>query len=507
VRLPRYLIAVFALFSLGIGFSRISCRANAGRCHAGFEAVTANQHGSFNARNTKMKTPAKRNRPSHARKMLLESLEGRRMFDASGILDASEPEIRTQVIPSEVRLVNGTLRIDALVPIQNVTVTANGDKVTVASKGPGSMADVSFNRADVVDILFNGSEFDDIFVNDTDIDSIAFGRGGNDRLVGGSGNDDLFGGAGNDRLYGRGGVDLLLGQGGMDRLFDEDGNVSDFVAQPKPTPVAEPIVAPVKSFVKVSGDAATRSLNINQGGEVQIDLSAYNVKAVGIQGGVLSSVGTITHDATNNRLVTFKPAEGFSEKVVLEVTHQVVERVIYADIHTVYPAIFYKAGYRPDYTFSRNPIGLPRVVTKSFAIEVSVKPVTVATRQQVLFVKNAVVESLVPNATTPINRTSVVNPVSIPFVPEVSVAKTNPLRPTLLVLTQGANFNFKGNETGHATFDWQTNLGRNLTRDLEAAGSEVFTMEVQWNSLASNQNAVKDVAGKIREFLSNRQTQ
>jgi len=201
-----------------------------------------------------MKTPAKRNRPNQGRKMLLESLEGRRMFDASGILDASEPEIRTQVIPSEKRLVNGTLRIDALVPIQNVTVTANGDKVTVASKGPGSMADVSFNRADVVDILFNGSEFDDIFVNDTDIDSIAFGRGGNDRLVGGSGNDDLFGGAGNDRLYGRGGMDLLLGGDGVDRLFDKD--VAADVQQPVVTPVEKPKADPPVSLPDESKNEA-----------------------------------------------------------------------------------------------------------------------------------------------------------------------------------------------------------------------------------------------------------
>ncbi|TWT89146.1 calcium-binding protein [Neorhodopirellula pilleata] len=145
-----------------------------------------------------------------------------------GILDSSEPEVRAQVIPCEVRLVDGTLRIDALVQGQNVQVTANGDKVTVASKRFGSMADVSFDRSEVVDILFNGSEGDDIFVSETGIDSIAVGRRGNDRLVGSSGNDDLFGGTGNDRLYGRGGVDLLLGRDGVDRLFE--GEESDVIS-------------------------------------------------------------------------------------------------------------------------------------------------------------------------------------------------------------------------------------------------------------------------------------
>jgi hypothetical protein len=61
----------------------------------------------------------------------------------------------------------------------------------------------------------------------------AWGRAGNDTLVGGSGNDVLIGGAGNDALQGNGGRDVMVGGAGGDNLFgfvpggDEDILIGD----------------------------------------------------------------------------------------------------------------------------------------------------------------------------------------------------------------------------------------------------------------------------------------
>jgi Ca2+-binding RTX toxin-like protein len=49
---------------------------------------------------------------------------------------------------------------------------------------------------------------------------LAYGYGGNDRLVSGDGNDTLDGGDGNDYLYSKDGDDLLIGGDGNDYLQD-----------------------------------------------------------------------------------------------------------------------------------------------------------------------------------------------------------------------------------------------------------------------------------------------
>ena len=541
--------------------------------------------------------------------MLLESLEGRRMFDASGILDASEPEIRTQVIPSEVRLVNGTLQIDALVPIQNVTVTANGDKVTVASKGPGSMADVSFNRADVVDILFNGSKFDDIFVNDTDIDSIAFGRGGNDRLVGGSGNDDLFGGAGNDRLYGRGGMDLLLGGDGVDRLFQDDGSIGTTETQVLSTPVQSPVTPPTAAsdesptaakhvpgkpiaesptavnsspvlqsmspfimaigstkrvkliandsdgdaityFARILGDAQLATVNIEGNsavieagkfviGSFEVEVTASDGKATALQRLTVNIQNSLTWKIPRQTVsltslggsTALTPWESiFGESAssnALSPTAKFEAILIEGDSSSL---DFQVERVSKMFGSPAGPYGIPgrkytRVLTPFSQVQLNVSPKENASGVYRFAIKKTVgSEAAIDYLTVNIQSSAAVSSetlhagkgtLSSPASSDPIVAAkvknqaviTHELRPTLLVTTQGANFNLQGNEAGHFTFLWQTNLRENLTRDLQAAGSEVFTMEVQWNSMATNKNAVKDVAAKIREFLGNRQTQ
>ena len=57
-----------------------------------------------------------------------------------------------------------------------------------------------------------------------------FGRGGKDRIDGGSSGDQLFGGSGNDRLFGHDGDDLLHGNAGDDVLVGGDGTDQFFGA-------------------------------------------------------------------------------------------------------------------------------------------------------------------------------------------------------------------------------------------------------------------------------------
>lgn len=77
---------------------------------------------------------------------------------------------------------------------------------------------------------FYGTEAADVVdtVNRTPSSNIeayfAYGRGGDDRIWGGSLDDFLFGDAGNDRLYGRGGADNLTGGGGNDLLDGGEGD-------------------------------------------------------------------------------------------------------------------------------------------------------------------------------------------------------------------------------------------------------------------------------------------
>lgn len=307
-----------------------------------------------------MKKNAKRNRPSQGRNMLLESLESRRMFDATGIISADTSTVQPLVIPSEIRIVDGSLRIDAVASMaQNIKVTTDGDTVAVESKGKGSMPKISFARAEIVDILFIGSEGDDIFVNETDIDSIAFGRGGNDRLVGGSGNDDLFGGAGNDRLYGGEGVDVLVGGGGTDRLFEDSGLVAlpstgDGEVVPVPESPQFPVdVVPVDEGksrnVHVTSTRNGQTHDMPQGGQITIDLqpnrtwsaSSFSATMANADG----SVGTVGISYEAGRpMLTFAPTADFTGAVAIRVKEYITSSAGYStkpvSLTGVYSAIY-----------------------------------------------------------------------------------------------------------------------------------------------------------------------
>ena len=91
---------------------------------------------------------------------------------------------------------------------------------------------------------FNGQDFSG--------DIIVHGRGGIDRLIGGSGNDQLhggsgddylYGGSGNDQLHGGSGDDELYGKEGRDTLYTEGGN--DYVSG---GPGIDRLVAHVKNY-------------------------------------------------------------------------------------------------------------------------------------------------------------------------------------------------------------------------------------------------------------------
>ncbi|MFN5686016.1 MAG: calcium-binding protein, partial [Bradyrhizobium sp.] len=63
-------------------------------------------------------------------------------------------------------------------------------------------------------LLFIGDHHSDRLTGADEQMNIAFGRAGNDHLVGGAMDDDLIGGSGNDRLIGGEGSDHLVGGAG-----------------------------------------------------------------------------------------------------------------------------------------------------------------------------------------------------------------------------------------------------------------------------------------------------
>ncbi len=126
---------------------------------------------------------------------------------------------------TQVTLTSGKLTIDAVPAGTNVDVTkydtTGGPVVIVTVDGSPGRA---FALSDVNEIVFNGSEFKDTFTNNTSIKSTAFGKGGNDKLNGGSNEDVLHGGAGDDVIKGRDGDDEIHGDAGMDVIHGGDND-------------------------------------------------------------------------------------------------------------------------------------------------------------------------------------------------------------------------------------------------------------------------------------------
>jgi hypothetical protein len=159
-------------------------------------------------------------------RLSLESLEGRRMFDATSYVDG------------KALIIEGTSNDDI------VTVRYYDGRLTVKSTSDATPGDAfqTFTEP-VIAIIFRGFDGKDQFVNETTLPLLAFGGRGNDIInVGGSskatvygeqdndiliGNDlanILDGGIGNDTLMALGGDDLLYGGPNDDKLLGYDGN-------------------------------------------------------------------------------------------------------------------------------------------------------------------------------------------------------------------------------------------------------------------------------------------
>jgi hypothetical protein len=79
------------------------------------------------------------------------------------------------------------------------------------------------------------------------------------------------------------------------------------------------------------------------------------------------------------------------------------------------------------------------------------------------------------------------------------------LRPTLIVITHGATTNsIAGPNSGRGVWDWQTELASRLQLQLETAGSQTYTMVVDWDSLGPDSSAASQLKGHIADFLSSR---
>jgi ELWxxDGT repeat protein len=88
-------------------------------------------------------------------------------------------------------------------------------------------------------------------------------------------------------------------------------------------------------------------------------------------------------------------------------------------------------------------------------------------------------------------------------LPEADTVYTR--RPTLLVVTQGAEMSGIGSaSSGQFVYSWEPLLEEALEQELEAAGSQVFVMQVQWNSLSPNTQQAEDVARTVSNFLAAR---
>ncbi len=90
------------------------------------------------------------------------------------------------------------------------------------------------------------------------------------------------------------------------------------------------------------------------------------------------------------------------------------------------------------------------------------------------------------------------------------------LRPTLLVITHGLDggiasekargYSWEGEKLrSTSSADWTLELGANMARELNAAGSMVHVMFVDWASQSPNTSATEHVAGHIKSFLEGRQ--
>jgi hypothetical protein len=126
-----------------------------------------------------------------------ESFETREMFSVSSISLSQVGPVKVLEISTD--NVSTTVQVDKI-----------GSKIHVQDMKSGFSRD--FAAASVGSIKFTGGDGNDSFrSNVAGVPVVAYGNGGNDKLVSSSGNDVLFGGEGNDRLYGGAGSDKLWG--------------------------------------------------------------------------------------------------------------------------------------------------------------------------------------------------------------------------------------------------------------------------------------------------------
>ena len=119
---------------------------------------------------------------------------------------------------------DGVVSIQGGMSSDQVTITDNavtGTTLIDIQCGSGEHIPWMFPSGEVQEIIFHGGWGHDSFTNLSLIPSVAYGDGGNDKLVGGGSRDELHGGIGNDDLQGNGmSWGMLVG----DKLYGDQGD-------------------------------------------------------------------------------------------------------------------------------------------------------------------------------------------------------------------------------------------------------------------------------------------
>ena len=143
-------------------------------------------------------------RSIHRRRLLVESLENRRLLAGDVTLDGN------------------LLTIEGSHKSDRITITAADTDLTVTL----NKKSFTFAATDVDSIVINGDKGNDWISIDAAVTTAAQidGGAGNDRITGGGGDDTILGDKGNDRLTGGGGNDTVNAGSGNDWVWGGDGN-------------------------------------------------------------------------------------------------------------------------------------------------------------------------------------------------------------------------------------------------------------------------------------------
>jgi Ca2+-binding RTX toxin-like protein len=166
----------------------------------------------------------KHSRP--ARRPNLESLEGRLVpatFQALTIVDTQLTVFTRQTAAGKQVVIDGSVHDDLATITQfdrakgfmEIKLEQWSGGINVGTKLGGSRVRLHGLKLQAAESVFvDAKEGDDRINNFTSATMLAFGRAGNDQMVGGSGADRMFGNRGNDILDGGAGKDTLFGDNG-----------------------------------------------------------------------------------------------------------------------------------------------------------------------------------------------------------------------------------------------------------------------------------------------------